>query len=331
MYKLKQIEEDFRVTEIADLKFEPGPYNYYLLIKKGFRTDECILYLAKHLNISASLITYFGLKDENGITNQFISIENIKKAIEYKFKKDNKFFEIHFIGTSNKSMKIGKLYGNAFHVKIRNLTDKDISILENNTKKTCFVLNYYDTQRFGLPNFPKIAHKIGKAILDKNYTIAFQYLYESGNINKECFENNKATEKEYINSIDQRKLNFFLSAYDSFIWNNKLKKQIQSIPNIYNRIKDNINFLFIKSDLCKSIQDELTITRHEISENKTIIERLSSRALILQVNYHLSKPEIDKSNINKYSIDISFYLPSGAYATSTIDQILFNLNILDLE
>ena len=43
MIKIKYSLNDFRVTEVADIDFlEGGEYSYYLLVKAGLRTDECV-------------------------------------------------------------------------------------------------------------------------------------------------------------------------------------------------------------------------------------------------------------------------------------------------
>lgn len=327
MYIIKQTNEDFRVSEIKNIIFSEGNFYYYLLIKDGLRTDECVDILSEKFKILPQNITYSGLKDEDGITSQYLSIEN-SLINNHTYKNGVKTFKLTFIGTGSSPFKIGSLSGNSFSLRVRNLKENDINKLKQNKRKTCRVLNFYDTQRFGLPNKPKVTHLIGKALIDNKYNDALNFLFKGKCINNSCYKNALGKEQEFFEKIDWRKYNFYLSAYDSFVWNEALNKLVMSFKQPYELSKESFTFNLLKSDNCKNLPEELEITRHEINQfSKLIEERKSFRQTINYINYHVAEIDSDNLNSNSYSAIIEFVLPPGSYATITLNQLLYNLEI----
>ena len=77
--KLKSIPSDFIVSEslILPTQFQNSHnelFQYAKLTKSRYTTFEAVGYIAKTLDISTNSIGFAGLKDEDGITEQYVSL-----------------------------------------------------------------------------------------------------------------------------------------------------------------------------------------------------------------------------------------------------------------
>lgn len=224
-YSYKTINSDFRVTEIINLILDGGDYHYYIMRKKGYKTVDVLDIIAAEKNLDIADISYAGLKDEDAITTQYIAIKD-KKIDNLSRANGEQDFSISYVGSANVPMQIGKLQGNSFRIRLRNL---DLSVAKKICAKEKYafsIINYFDTQRFGMPELPKLSHKIGECLLVKDYDLALRYLRDSGNIDEIVYKKWESSPEEYISVMEIRRKNFFLSAYDSFIWNNNIAKAI---------------------------------------------------------------------------------------------------------
>ena len=107
MHQIKQIPEDFIVTEINDIKFNNnGQYYYFTLKKKNYNTLRAIQAIAKKLRINEKNIGFAGNKDKNALTEQIISIKNGNKNIENIKIKD---IELKYFGKGDEKIYLGNL------------------------------------------------------------------------------------------------------------------------------------------------------------------------------------------------------------------------------
>ena len=75
-YRIKTIPEDFIVTEFPKLDLDiSGNIGCYILTKKGISTFDAIEYICEELQLNRKNFDFAGLKDEHGITIQYISYE----------------------------------------------------------------------------------------------------------------------------------------------------------------------------------------------------------------------------------------------------------------
>lgn len=324
-YQIKAINEDFRVTEIADLNLSGGAYSIFLLYKSSMKTTDAVEQISKMIDRPVSDISYSGLKDEDAVTGQFISIPDVKFE-KLSFSLENgSFFNLKHIGNSSESCKIGKLFGNAFSIRIRRL---DMSIAQKivaNEKRMINIINYYGVQRFGMPGLPKITHFIGKALLEEKYDEMAELLFRSGNISATEYSYYKSTPQMIIEAIDIRKLNFFINAWDSHIWNKMIANNLV-LSNVYTEKREMSCVSYLYSDVdsyTSEVLSKLLITRHRLTPEFTKEEYTSYRQPVLPLVYSCSDVMKDEMNEGKVMIDLKFTLPSGAYATVAIDQMLW--------
>lgn len=278
-----------------------------------------------------------GLKDEDAITEQLISVKQIIKdknviAFNKKYKSRQKFCQIkHIVGYGNEAIRERMLHGNSFRIVVRNL---DNTIAENllsyiSHHRHHYFINYYDNQRFGMPGGPYNTHLIGKAIVENNWKEAYQHIKNSNNALPDSVTKNKNITdfKEVFKLMNPKKVSFFVSSYNSFLWNS----QASSIVNKHTKSKkhsfENIGDLHIpttQSFLCPSICDA---DGYEfITQEFTTKDKKNSRNIIVTTTIYAHDLEKDELHNNKKKLTLSFYLPTGSYATMIVKQIFLRLD-----
>lgn len=325
-YKYKYRDEDFRVNEILNIITDGGIYNYYILRKKGLRTVDVIDHIAEKNNIEIENITYAGLKDEDAITLQYIAIKGIKidNCKEYSGVGQ---YELNYVGASEYPIEIGKLQGNSFKLRLRNL-DESVAIKIKKSEKHSFtILNYFDIQRFGMPGKKHITHLIGKNIIENKYDEALEQLLISGNIDESTYKQWKSQAEVYINRIEPRRRNFFLSAYDSYVWNKVIGETIEMRSSGFRHEKNGINFFYTDkvTDLVRNEIERIPIIWHRYTPEGEIIETESFRQPYISLIYRASEMQDDNEYLGRYMMDIDFVLPAGSYATNAVDQLMYIL------
>jgi tRNA pseudouridine13 synthase len=259
--------EDFFVEELpAEQPSGEGTNNYILIEKRGISTMEAIGQIARALEIRRQDIGYAGQKDARAVARQWISIDHIKlEKLQALVIPKVKMLE--FI-RHNKKLKTGHLAGNRFIVRLRKLqkpireaTKIAKDVMEILTKRG--VPNFFGFQRFGNRND---GHLLGLAIVKGNTEEfvdlflgrpeegelpAFSQargLYEKGDYKgafkkwpysfadqrralKTLIEADGDKRKAY-NVIDKNLKKFFVSAYQSEIFNQVLEARMPDIDKL---------------------------------------------------------------------------------------------------
>nr|MDO8114797.1 tRNA pseudouridine(13) synthase TruD [Candidatus Sigynarchaeota archaeon] len=144
-------------------------YTSFVLRKFGFDTIHAIEYIARRLGIPSQKITFAGIKDNQAITTQQVTVEGDYWSQLVAIAKDNPNFELININYTHTPINTGDLWGNKFFIRVRNI-DMEKDILKDSVERTMRVLeerggflNYFGLQRFGThrPN----SHKLGKRIV----------------------------------------------------------------------------------------------------------------------------------------------------------------------
>jgi len=174
---MKMENKDFVVREIS--LFPPfedkanSTHSYFLVEKEGLTTFKLIEILKDYFGLDFIDISVEGLKDEDGITEQLVSVRKILGVTDQQnfnifFQEKNKKIRmLSIIGYGNEPLQPGNLYGNTFVITVRNLTQKQskrIRLWRQDNKYFSFI-NYYDSQRFGTPGNIHNTHLIGKNII----------------------------------------------------------------------------------------------------------------------------------------------------------------------
>ncbi len=179
-YKIKQKNQDFFVSEASLSPVlcskEKAVFSYIWVEKNGMTTFDALDKIKNIFKLKEGEVSAQGLKDEDGVTQQLISIKkiiNLKQARGFnkKFISNNPKLEIKNIQGYGKEPLIPRhLHGNNFKLVIRSLTKKQAQLLHDYCQENRFIsfINYYDNQRFSIVGGTYNTHLIGKAIIEKD-------------------------------------------------------------------------------------------------------------------------------------------------------------------
>ncbi len=319
-YIIKQIPEDFLVNELPNISisFLEDNVKYYLLSKKGFSTFDVIELLCNKFRISKEDISYAGLKDEYGITSQYISISKnfLDNELEI-YSSSDRFAYARLVGYGKKHMKVGELYGNGFTIVIRKCDESIVERITLGKQKLCYI-NYYDMQRFGLPQERPVTHLLGKAIIENNSELIQHYL----KLGNQAIAFDDIFKENFL-----YKRSFYMNSWESYLWNLSVSKTVEeNFLNTQVCEDSKITFRFINNS--KDILQLKNIVpiknlRHYFVKNREILSKVGYRDTIKESTMYINEILDDELNIGKKKIVVNFNLGKGEYATMLIRQFIF--------
>ena len=144
--RLKQRPGDFQVRE--DFHFTPaeqGEHYVHVLTKEKIDTLTALARVAHVAGVPRTAIAFAGLKDRQGITEQWISLPGLKVQI------DEPGLQVRYVGRSDQAVTSKQNQGNHFVIVVRDLTPGDAGRLRRNlpSLQKGGLPNYFDDQRFG--------------------------------------------------------------------------------------------------------------------------------------------------------------------------------------
>ncbi len=148
MSRIKLRPEDFYVKELKSLSLKQrGRYAYFLLWKRDMTTYEAVGRVACELGVPVEKVGFAGLKDKRAVTEQFISIEGLKRVKEIA--EEN--LKVRFLGWGDEPVRLGDIEGNYFEIRLEGVGDRKRDYMK---RKVEFVErfgfeNYFGEQRFG--------------------------------------------------------------------------------------------------------------------------------------------------------------------------------------
>ena len=304
--KIKVVEEDFKVDEIANFELKNfneingQPYGIFLLTKKGRNTPDIISEIARRLRIKTRFIGFAGNKDKKAVTKQYISIPlDSENEINQIIGFESKDVVFSFVGWSENRITLGDLKGNKFEVVVRGLeNERDL--------KAEGVKNLFGEQRFGTINVD-----VGRAIVKKEFEKACKL------IGLEVEDNN------FVNSLrnlDARQLRFYVSAYQSWMWN-QVAEKAKGVENV-----ELLGFLTDFENSAVREEYEAILSNEGISKESFMIKQIkeaslegAKRKLIMDVSNFSFVWGEDEILDNKKKCTLSFELNKGSYATVVVD------------
>ena len=173
---IKETNEEFQVSEIIDYTFLKPPYfssvqnneqkfPLYLLEKHNIDSNHAVIEIKKQSGLKLKIM---GIKDAKAETSQYASCEQTRNLPKYLTTHKTKLTLLGFLRTP---LSKSALIGNSFKIKINQTSDNGIHpfLLELNK-----IANFYGLQRFGSERM--VTHLVGKALLERNYNKAIEYL-----------------------------------------------------------------------------------------------------------------------------------------------------------
>jgi tRNA pseudouridine13 synthase len=342
-YKLKYKNTDFMVNEVSLMPTlsikNNSQYSYIWMVKNGLTTFDATEKIAKFFNIDISEINTQGLKDEDAVTKQIVSIKKIidsKHLLEFNKKHVGKYPEIKIdkiIGYGKINVTERALHGNIFNITIRNLNPETAEKIKSFCTKNRFItfINYYDNQRFGMPGGPYNTHLIGEAIVKNDWKKAFEEIIKTNNFSEAVDYSSKIKDddfiKDYFKKMNIKKIKFFVAAYTSFLWNKKVSTSIKKLNSESKKCYfEEVGNLFVPTKLPIISKNILTVPGFEFSEKSFCATAKNySRTMSVSTTVFPSGLETDEYNNRKKRIVLSFFLPTGTYATMFVKQLLLQI------
>ncbi len=256
--------EDFQVDEIP--AYEPsgeGDHVYFFIEKRGLSSPRAIRDIARALGTRPRDIGVAGMKDAQGITRQMLSLEHADpRAVEAL---EIPRISVLKVSRHRNKLRMGHLRGNRFAVKVR---DSDPLQLAEIQERTLIlgrrgVPNYYGSQRFGNRGD---TWQIGRAVLlglfeeaaaiiagrpgpdDQGEVLRARELFAAGQYAEsarawpsgfnECktlaskMERFQDDYRRAVMGLDRKILGFYVSAYQSWLFNKVLEKRIERFDQV---------------------------------------------------------------------------------------------------
>jgi len=261
--KFKTYPEDFYVEEIPLYQASgEGQHTYLQFEKVGLTTRAAINRIAQSLGIPVRRIGYAGLKDAQAVTRQMISIDNVSP--ERVAQLDLSGIKVIAARQHRNKIKVGHLAGNKFVIRIRAVQAGDLAqaALVLDRLKQQGVPNYYGLQRFGVR---QNSHLLGLALIQnqpKNFLAELlgrphpAEMQQAQQARKRFDEDRleeafalwpkslrsewlvlrrliqTGDEQDALNALDKGLKQFFVSAYQSYLFNLLLSQRLDTIDKI---------------------------------------------------------------------------------------------------
>ncbi|MDU0460070.1 MAG: tRNA pseudouridine(13) synthase TruD [Geobacteraceae bacterium] len=261
---IKETPDDFWVEEIPSyLPCGSGEHCYLTIEKRGVTTLEAIRRIAQSLKVPEREVGYAGMKDAVGVTRQTISIQRVspEKACDL----DLDGVKVVSAALHTNKLKLGHLKGNLFRIAVRGVS-ADVArsvpdILALLVRRG--VPNYFGFQRYGAQGN---SHLIGAALLRRDWQAAADRLigepdavrdeqwrsaivaYQQGNLAlalqlfpRHCRSerdllqrllNRPGTFEKAFAAIHPRLKKLYLSAYQSFLFDQVVARRIDHIDEL---------------------------------------------------------------------------------------------------
>lgn len=340
---LKKIPEDFRVKETQAIHkrigSDDGQFRHFSVRKKNYETFDVVAALAAHYGIARQDISFSGLKDKDGVTEQYVSVrcaDGKKISPEgfnekyYESDSAERFMHIRDAGPSNHELVVADLLGNTFDMVARSIDPRLHDKLDARDSVDFIFINYYDVQRFGVPGGAKITHRIGEALHAEDYERAIDLINRVGD-SDDIAGNPIADREDLFARLDKRKIAFYLSSYSSFRWNASLqtmltagiaedgliREDVEGVPFVYPKDVRGALPLICGGNPCRYV-------RH-VAKGDRIVAVETNRPEFIQIIIRIGKPEQDEYHPGKLKCRFSFFLPSGCYATMALRQFMHNM------
>lgn len=187
---------NFVVEELPLYPFSGSGEHLILKVrKKDITTSQMLNIISENLHIKKSEIGYCGLKDKDGLTIQYISInKKLAKNINYIEFENLKILEYTY---HNNKLRLGHLIGNKFFIRVKKLD----AINAKKMQQACETIsksgfpNYFGYQRFGKRGDNYLE---GKSLLNGELKVR-----------------------------DKKIAQFLVSAYQSYLFNKWLKSRVE--------------------------------------------------------------------------------------------------------
>ncbi len=144
--RLKQRPEDFSVKESFRFDEVPsGTHRVYLMDKQKLSTFDAISRIRERFGLKPMSISYCGLKDKQGRTEQLIAVDGADVDMQ------DEDLRLKFLGRTDRPLSAANITSNRFSVTVRAVRQEELPLVSLAAAEVnrLGVVNYFDDQRFG--------------------------------------------------------------------------------------------------------------------------------------------------------------------------------------
>ncbi|MBN1877111.1 MAG: tRNA pseudouridine(13) synthase TruD [Anaerolineae bacterium] len=370
---IKRVLDDFQVEEHIHFPGEQGAYNYYRVEKRNASMRRVREAMAAQLGVTPSAVTFPAPRDMAAVAVQYASV---RKHGPLQFQGQG--FVAHCVQQGPRALRTKDLRGNHFNVMVRHLTKSEAETLGNALEElaSCGLPNYFDDQRF-----TSLTQKgfIGKTILlCDTEEILHIYLSEPMRGDPKPIQEFKKLVKNHwgqwgyllhlaprpsnlhsvitylkdhphnydraANLIQDRLLNSYLLAYQSWLWNHILARYLQRydtqsahidiagtqfpLPDLNNEVSKLRKLEIELPRLTAYYPTELFQVVKGVLESEGLTQQDFNVRLLRRVyltkrerpiwfaptDVEIGKPIVDEYAPNFWATPVNFTLPLGHYA-----------------
>ncbi len=317
---IRQTPEDFQVEE--QLPFEPagfGPHVMLQITKTDTNTDWLAKQLAQFAGVAEVGVGYAGLKDRHAVTTQWFSV-NTEGGTEPDWSAfESELIKINCITRHNKKLKRGVLSGNRFTLNL-NVVEGDKESWESalNQVQKEGVPNYFGEQRFGhqMGNLHAVEHWFEHGRKPKSRTKKSLYLSAARSwlFNLVVSERVQTQNWNQFITGDVMQLNGSHSCFQSEKGDTQLLERLKSFdihptgPLVgQGELQSEENCQHLEAAVLDSWQSWiLGLSRQGLKQ-----ERRAIRLVPKEFKWHW----------NEAGLQLTFFLPSGCFATSVLREL----------
>lgn len=256
--RIKVRPEDFLVDEQP--LYTPsgkGEHIYMLVQKRNLSTLDMVGVVARHFGVDRGCVGYAGLKDKHAITRQVVSVHTPGKKPEDFPALVHERLAVLWTDLHENKLRPGHLRGNRFSVRIRDVRPTDVLTAKRvlDRLRAVGVPNRVGEQRFGML---ENNHIIGRAIVandfegavrellgpserhpemnpearrffaEKNYEEAIRWLPPGASTERRALVQlaRGSNFKHAILSLDKQILGYYLSSFQSAVFNRVLDARV---------------------------------------------------------------------------------------------------------
>lgn len=332
---IKAIPEDFLVEECLILPLEAGlaaGFQYFRLTKRGYTTFRAVEEIARAAGVGADGVTYAGLKDEDAVTRQHVAVageiagpalDGFNEAFGRNAGGDS--MSLSPLGYGGAPLQLGRLSGNSFRIILRRLEPAVAEQLAGRRHNHYF-FNYFDTQRFGVPDGPKVAHRIGGALLRGDFEDALRHLVTGRSEEGLRAQSWTGSAEAFFVDLDPRMTTLYLNAAGSHDFNDCLAELVDACAggDRYEEVRDGLVFHFAATAtalLTALHTTDLAYSKYRASGSE-IRHTVSRRPTVLQAQVEAGAAEPDVLHPGYQQCEMVFFLSPGSYATTAVSQLL---------
>jgi tRNA pseudouridine13 synthase len=331
-FEVKHVPDDFLVRESVVVRLAPeesATHRLFLLRKRGYTTMEAVRAIAAAAGVAETSLGYCGLKDEDGVTEQLISAPAgvpVPAIAEQDTVTGGRWYTTQHYGFTGAALRVGQMEGNSFKIILRNVAPEHVTGFFDRKKINFMFLNYFDTQRFGVPNGPHRTHLVGAAMLEGRWEDARKILIELNAPESELAASWPGSGRDFFFELDGRVRSFYPAAQASFAWNDQLAALAAAAAgaDVRRIAVDGIGFTYVTEPAAAARvmaeAYELPIVKYRF-DSDTPTRTTSVRTTVAQTVLEVDGRADDEYFPGRKRVELSFFLPSGSYATAAIRQL----------